>query len=265
VTIEERIEGTQATPDYSGRVLTDEEIAKGQHREWVGGKWNTGHGRAQLDFLIAHGLLPRHTLLDVGCGSFRAGVHFVDYVDEGNYYGIDANLSVLQAGYDHELSEPQRLRLPERNLRANDRFDADFGVQFDYAIAQSVFSHVSLNHVRLCLYRLARVMRPGGLFYATFFEQGATRPVDHIWRASQARPRFTERNVFWYYRSDLEWAASFAPWRTRYIGDWGHPAGQRMMQFTRTSAGAGRRDGARTSGQQLVRRGRRWIARQIAP
>jgi hypothetical protein len=39
------------------------------------------------------------------------------------------------------------------------------------AIAQSVFTHVSLNQMRLCLYRLARVMRPGGTFYATFCER----------------------------------------------------------------------------------------------
>jgi hypothetical protein len=33
------------------------------------------------------------------------------------------------------------------NLVANERFNTDFGVTFDIAIAQSVFTHVSLNHI----------------------------------------------------------------------------------------------------------------------
>lgn len=79
----------------------------------------------------------------------------VDYLQPGNYYGIDINHSVLQAGYDRELDDDQRARLPAENLRATDRFDIDFGVQFDMGIAQSVFTHMSLNHIRLCLYRVA--------------------------------------------------------------------------------------------------------------
>jgi hypothetical protein len=35
------------------------------------------------------------------------------------------------------------------NLRSTDRFDNDFGVAFDVAIAQSVFTHMPLNMMRL--------------------------------------------------------------------------------------------------------------------
>jgi SAM-dependent methyltransferase len=229
--IEERFEvPSYREPDYGTRVLTEEQIAAGAHRKWVGGSFEE-HGRRQLDFLLGQGLSPHDRLLDVGCGSLRAGRLLVDYLDAGNYYGIDANRSVIQAGYDQELTPELRAKLPSTNLRASDRFGVDFGVDFDVALAQSVFTHVSLNHVRLCFSRVAQVMRPGGRFFVTFNEQPADFPVDGV--VQTKRNKYTERNVYWYYRRDIRWAASFSPWDYRYIGRWGHPGGQRMVQFTR--------------------------------
>lgn len=238
--IEQRIESTIQTPDYSTRQFDDDAIARGAHRKFVGGNWET-HGRHQLEFLKQQGLQPSHRFLDVGCGSLRAGRHLVDYLEPGHYYGIDANHGLLQAGYDVELTDEQRRRMPAANLRATDRFDGDFGVQIDMAIAQSVYTHVSLNHVRLSLFRVAKVMRPGGKFYATFNEQRAGVPIDAMIERPNRQPQFTERNLFWYYRGDLEWAAGFAPWRYRYIGSWGHPGGQKMVEFTRLTDDEGSR------------------------
>ena len=101
---------------------TPEEIAAGVHREFIGGVWDT-HGERQLEYLRAQGLQPHHRLVDIGCGPFRAGRHFLDYLDPGNYYGVEANHSLIQAGYDVELTDEQRARIPVTNLRANDRFD----------------------------------------------------------------------------------------------------------------------------------------------
>ena len=98
-------------------------------------------GKLQRDFLIEQGLKPEHRFLDVGCGSLRAGVRLVDYLEPGHYHGLDINPEVIRLGYDDELSDEQRERLPSTNLHATDRFDADFGVKFDMAIAQSVFTH----------------------------------------------------------------------------------------------------------------------------
>jgi SAM-dependent methyltransferase len=230
--IEQRIESTIQTPDYASRQFGKKAIERGAHRKFIGANWET-HGLRQLEFLKEQGLQPGHRFLDVGCGSLRAGRHLIDYLEPGHYYGIDANLGLLQAGYDVELTDEQRERMPAANLRANDRFDGDFGVKFDMAIAQSVYTHVSLNHVRLSLFRVAKVMRPGGKFFTTFNEQAATVPVDAIIERPERQPQFTERNLFWYYRGDLEWAGRIGPWRYRYIGGWGHPGGQKMVEFTR--------------------------------
>lgn len=259
------IEAALTNPDYSDREFTAEEITAGVHRTFIGGSWDT-HGKRQLDFLTAQGLLPGHRLIDIGCGCFRAGRHFIDYLEPGNYYGIDANHSLIKAGYDVELSDEQRRKVPAEHLRANDRFNVDFGVTYDYAIANSVFSHVSLNHIRLCLYRLNAVMEPGGSFYATFFARGKSTPLDFVRSTKKGKAYFTEKNLFWYYPSDLKWASSFGSWEFEYIGDWGHPAGQRMARFTRLDdarpAVAPPRPAPSTD---LISRGRRWAARKIDP
>lgn len=198
-----------------------------EYRGFVGGMWDE-MGKLQEEFLVGQGLRPSDRFLDVGCGSLRAGVRLVDFLEPGHYHGIDISHQVLVAGHQHELTQQQRERLPAANLRATDRFDADFGVPFDMAIAQSLFTHISLNHIRLCLFRVAKVMRGGGKFFATFNERPANHPLD-----STQGKRYSERNVFWQYRADLAWAASFSPWEFRYIGDWGHPRGQVMVEFTR--------------------------------
>jgi cyclopropane fatty-acyl-phospholipid synthase-like methyltransferase len=43
------------------------------------------------------GMQPAHTLLDVGCGPLRGGVHAIAYLDRGRYCGIDFNESFIRA------------------------------------------------------------------------------------------------------------------------------------------------------------------------
>jgi SAM-dependent methyltransferase len=219
--------------DYAKR-LTREELEQGAHRKRAGGLWRK-MGKLQLRFLIAHGLEPRHRLLDVGCGPLRAGVRLVDYLDPGNYYGVDINESLLDVGYEVELPDDVRAKLPRSHLRATDRFDCDFGVTFDFAIAQSLFTHISLNQIRLCLFRVAAHMNVGGRLYATFFEVEPETALDHVQEARQCI--HSERNPYWYWPDDLKWAASFSPWRFRYIGEWGHPRNQRIVEFERRPDG----------------------------
>jgi SAM-dependent methyltransferase len=228
--IERRIEVPgHREPDYAGFEITEERRERGVHRGFVGGLWDE-MGELQLSFLKDRGLRPDQRFLDVGCGSLRAGRLLVDYLEPGHYYGSDINPDLLETGYRHELDDLQRARLPVSNLRTTDRFDNDFGVAFDMAIAQSVFTHIPLNMMRLCLHRVAKVMKPGGRFYVTFFEAAAGFPLDGV---AEGRLLYTERNPYWYYRNDLRWVARRSPWEFRYIGDWKHPNHQRMVEYTR--------------------------------
>lgn len=214
--------------DYA-KPLPEDAILGGAHRSRVGGKWDE-MGELQLQFMVARGLRPEHRLLDVGCGSLRAGIRFVDYLEPGNYYGIDINETLLDAGYERELAPELQPKLPRENLRATERFESDFGVPFDFAIAQSLFTHISLNQIRLCLYRVAKVMPPGGRFFASYFEVPPEHPLDEALRGGRL---WTERNAFFYYRRDLRYAARQMPWEVHHIGAWDHPRRQVMVEYRR--------------------------------
>lgn len=213
------------------RIAAD--VAAGRHRDVIGGLWDE-MGALQLAFLKSQGLKPEHRLLDVGCGSLRGGVHFVRHLDAGNYYGVDVSAALLDAGYEREIG-PLGLKpkLPRGNLLAGGDFNTtSFGVAFDYAIAQSVFTHLPLNLIALALEETARVMKPGGTFFATFFHA----PDDALWSS-----RITHRSGVvttatsdpYHYRiADMAHVAGPA-WQPVYIGDWAHPRGQEMMAYRR--------------------------------
>jgi len=46
--------------------------------------------------LVDHGLLPKHRLLDIGCGVLRGGIPLIEYLDAGHYVGVEARTEVLK-------------------------------------------------------------------------------------------------------------------------------------------------------------------------
>jgi SAM-dependent methyltransferase len=210
-----------------------EAIKRGLHRKVVGGMWDE-LGQLQLDFLTSQGLSPSHTLLDVGCGSLRGGVKFIPYLDPGGYWGIEKDPTLLQVGWDIELAKcGLATRQPREQLVCLDDFQfSSLGAQFDYAIAQSVFTHMPLNRIRRCLARLAPAMRQHGRFYATFFEIDGSqdREDDHV-HAIGGVTSHSDRAFYHYQRPDFDFVVADQPWRLDYIGEWGHPRGQRMLLF----------------------------------
>jgi len=212
------------------RELSDAEIASGQHRELVGGMWQEV-GRLQMEFLRDQGLAPEHTLLDIGCGALRGGVHFIEYLRPRQYFGFDINESLLNAGMK-ELGE-RGLHGRAPNLAHNGDFDlAVFGVNaFDYLVAQSVFTHLYMNQIIRCLASAAAVMNSQSRFYATFFEAPSSAYIDPIRHQPGNALTFFDRDVFHYSFSEMKIMAEAAGLRVDYVGDWGHPRSQKMLCF----------------------------------
>jgi SAM-dependent methyltransferase len=222
----------ESLPHGYGRQLTDEEIAKGVHRSFVGGMWER-IGSHQFEFLRDRGLRPEHRLLDVGCGALRGGVHFIRYLDEGCYYGIDINASLLAAGRDVELPAAGLVdRRP--HLLLNERFEFScFGVTFPWALAQSVFTHLPLNSIDRCLVNIAEVLEPGGRFYATYFESASPHHLEEIQHPG-GTVTFSDANPFHYHFSVFEFLVGDLPLTVNNIGNWKHPRAQHMLEFVRT-------------------------------
>lgn len=128
-----------------------------------------------LEFMKRQGLLPEHRLLDLGCGCLRGGIHFIEYLDEANYHGLDINSSLIEAG----KMELANLGLTDKrpDLFVDDKFEASkFDTEFDFVLAFSVFTHIFMNHILRCLVEVRKVMKTDARFYATFFQR---RPTLH--------------------------------------------------------------------------------------
>lgn len=209
-------------------------IAQAGHREYVGGKWDK-LGRLQFLFLRSHGLRPEHRLLDIGCGALRAGVHLIPYLDSGCYTGVDKELDLLRLGVEREL-DPAVYRAKQPELLALPHFNFDW-LPFapDIAWANSLFTHLPMSDMRLCLTNLRFVIPPSGVFYATFAE--CDEPIEN-----PAEPH--DHRLFEYTRNEMVEAGRATGWSVEYLGKWGHPRGQRMLRFIPESTRQGGRSHA---------------------
>lgn len=222
--------GGTLEPNAYGRQLTADEIADGAHRDFIGGMWET-MGEMQLAFLQAQGLRPDHTLLDIGCGALRGGVHFIRYLAAGNYYGLDINASLIAAA-NHEL-QVEGLLDKQPHLLVDSLFEAHrFGQRFDYAIAQSVFTHLPMNHIIRCLAETQRVLAPGGTLFATFFEAPASAHLGQVAHAPGEIVTSYDQDPYHYSVDEFHWMAAAAGLTLHPIGDWNHPRAQRMLSFS---------------------------------
>lgn len=204
------------------------------HRHEVGGLWETV-GPLQAEFLVAQGLRPEHRLLDVGCGALRAGVHLIRHLDAGRYHGIDASAELLAAARVEIDRHGLAGKAPR--LHRDEHFDVGaFGAQFDFAIAHSLFTHLPVNSILVCLRRVEEVLRPGGRLYATFFENPkGTRQIEvlsHEGTDPLPLQTYPDADPYHYGVDLFEWLCDGTGLRVEYIGDWGHPRSQRMLRFT---------------------------------
>lgn len=132
-------------------------------------------GRLQCDYLVANGLEPHHDLLDIGCGTLRGGRHFIRHLEPGRYTGIDISSEAIAFGArlveDEGLSDrrPTLLVSADRDLR----FRQFAGKQFDFLLAQSVFSHLPAENIEECFAHAGQVMKPSSRFFFTFHEGAA--------------------------------------------------------------------------------------------
>lgn len=194
------------------------------HREYVGGLW-LEVGKLQFDFMLNAGLRPEHYLLDIACGSLRAGQFFIPYLDPQHYLGIDKEAGLIEAGKTHEIAPPL-LALKEPQLVVSDSFEFErFQHSADFAIAQSLFTHLPPSLIGKCMSKLRGHITSGGVFYATYFECAEVRPPPDASHDHLGYP---------YTRDQMRAFGEDAGWRMEYIGDWRHPRGQIMVKYLPT-------------------------------
>jgi hypothetical protein len=190
------------------------------YKNYVGGLWEQ-IGSLQYRFLVAEGLRPGHVLLDVGCGPLRGGRFFIPYLDRGNYLGIDKEAALIQAGVKDQLTPAVLAEKRPEFLISSDFDFQKLSKKPDFAIAQSLFTHLAEADILLCLKHLKAAVRHCR-FFATFFEgaSGENSGESH------------SLNAFFYSREEMASFAERTGWKFRYIGDWKHPRRQMMTEFS---------------------------------
>ena len=139
-------------------------------------------------------------------------------LDRGHYYGLEGEPELVRAGMECELLfDMATLKQPRFGF--NYEFDLSFCDEYDFAIAQSLFTHLTKDDISKCFDAMSRVANDHSRFYFTFFEGDESRNVaDH-----------SHANRNWFYRFDtLRTLAGTSGFSCDYIGDWGHERKQMM-------------------------------------
>jgi hypothetical protein len=192
------------------------------HRDYVGGRWREV-SRLLIDFMVRMGLKPDHVLLDIGCGSLRGGVDFISYLHAEHYLGLESESRLIQLGIKEELGRRLlKLKFPEFVVSRRFEFEK-FSKKPDFAIAHSLFTHLTEADIRQCLEKLRRFVNTGCRLYASYFIADAP----HI---NESRRSHAQKS-FMYSRAMVEDFGAKAGWTTSYIGEWGHPEDQMMIEY----------------------------------
>ena len=145
----------------------------------------------QFNLLTSLGLGENHTLLDIGCGSCRAGRLFIPYLLPERYFGLEPEQWLIEEGIDRELGRDV-LRAKRPSFDHDDQFTLTrFGRTFDFLLAQSVFSHTSASQLRRCLDQARQVMRPESIFVANY-KLASTNYTGEAWVYPQCAPYTAE-------------------------------------------------------------------------
>lgn len=127
-------------------------------------------GATQFRLLCSLGLRSNHHMLDVGCGSLRAGRLFISYLDEGRYFGIEPNEWLIEDAIKNQAGK-DLIHIKKPQFDYNSDFATDiFSQQFDFIIAQSISSHAGNDLISMALGNFKKSLKSNGLIAATFIE-----------------------------------------------------------------------------------------------
>ena len=119
----------------------------------------------QYDFLLNHGLKPNSTLLDIGCGTLRGGIRFIEFLDPRKYHGLDVRPKALQEGESYIKEKNLDSKLPKLHL-INNYSSYKIEQSFDFAFAFSVLFHMTDEICSECFLFVHQHLSTNGKFYA---------------------------------------------------------------------------------------------------
>ena len=206
--------------------LSDIERVKNRgYRVYVGGfdaeRWYK-MGKKQFHYLVSKGLKSNHKFVDIGCGALRLGQYLIPYLNQNNYFGVDISKELMSEGLTKELFY-DIVAINKPKLICTDQFDFSDVHNFDYAFAQSLFTHLNPKDIETCMYNLSKVANRESVFYFTAFVNEHNSGEDY--------GRRSHSNLKWSYSVDtLTEISQKAGWKIKSIGSWNHEANQTIFE-----------------------------------
>ncbi len=99
-------------------------------------------GIGTFGFLRSLGLRPSDRCVDYGCGSLRIGMHLIDYLDRGAYWGVDVTDRFYADGRTLLAPHVEAVKAPRFDVISDDVLSDIRRWQPDVVISVSVLMHV---------------------------------------------------------------------------------------------------------------------------
>jgi len=168
-------------------------------------------GRDTFVNLLKCGLRPDHKLLDFGCGALRLGYWLIRFLDDENYYAIEPDLIILNAGKKHSIG--QKLLQSKKPSFSNNP-DSDFSVfnkKFDFVVARSILTHTTPGMTRKMLENFKNNTNPKAIMLASYWPiNSKSRGDDEIIGDDLPLDDYRfERAVKYSYEKLREWSSEY--------------------------------------------------------
>jgi SAM-dependent methyltransferase len=166
-----------------------------------------------FNLLTTLGLRQHHSLLDIGCGSLRIGRLLIPYLNQGKYFGVEPNEWLVDEGIRRELGETLvQIKRPTFFFSDSPDTISQAKPSFDFALAQSIFSHCGLDLIQAWLSAISGSLAQDGALVATFL----------IGEEDSARTGWIYPDCVNYQAATLERTAADVNLRFEIL-DWKHP------------------------------------------
>jgi SAM-dependent methyltransferase len=177
--------------------------APGDHLEYVGPREEYDlMGAMQFSVMCTLGLRHGHRLLDIGCGSLRAGRLFIPYLHPGGYTGLEPNRWLVEDAIEKDLGqELMTLRTP--TFVYNETFDVSGLDPFDFVIAQSIASHTGPAMTKALIASVRDALAPSGLAAVTFVH-GPRDTAKEGWEYQGITPYRRQTIARWLLEAELD-------------------------------------------------------------
>lgn len=124
-------------------------------------------GEIDLEYLKMRGLKPKNTLFEFGVGYFRSSIHFVEYLNSGNFSGNDISAERIAVG----LKRYPELLDKEATFLVTNNNDLEFepARKYDFIYSSTVICHMPIEDIKVALKNIGKnLMHKNSVLYFNY-------------------------------------------------------------------------------------------------